>query len=89
MLREIRERGLILSVVPATEAASAEDMLNVKPTRALTHELLAQMKANKPALLKIVREDEKMERTGVIVCEHQVFDLAREFFGDQDTVGAA
>jgi hypothetical protein len=28
-----------------------------------------------------MREDEEMRRNGIIHCERQVFDFAREFFG--------
>ena len=34
-----------------------------------------------PEATRIVREDEETSRTGIIRCERQVFELARERFG--------
>jgi hypothetical protein len=36
-----------------------------------------------------MREDEEVRRTGIIQCDRQVFELAREFFGLNGKGGAA
>jgi hypothetical protein len=47
----------------------------------VTPEVAAQLSHHKQEIIRILREDEEMRRTGVIQSERQVFDLAREFFG--------
>jgi hypothetical protein len=37
----------------------------------------------------VASEAEEMRRTGIIQAERQVFDLAREYFGEQDEEGSA
>jgi hypothetical protein len=66
-----------------------EDRLNAKPTVALTPELIDEIRAHKQEIIRILREDEEMRRTGRIQSGRQVFDLAREFFGTDDSQGAA
>ena len=40
-------------------------------------------------IIRVMREDEEMHRTGIIQAERQVFGLAREYFGNDDVEGAA
>ena len=40
-------------------------------------------------IIQIMHEDEQMRRTGIIQSERQVFDLAREYFGNHGEAGAA
>ncbi len=58
-----------------------EGRLNAKPTAALTPDLIEGIKQHKQEIIRIMREDEEMHRTGIIQSERQVFELAREFFG--------
>jgi hypothetical protein len=75
LLFRISEAGIILT------CSKTEDLLNAKPTSALTPELIAEITKNKEEIIQIMREDEEMRRTGIIQSERQVFDLARDFFG--------
>jgi hypothetical protein len=40
----------------------------------------AELKKHKHEVIQILREDEEYLRTGIIQCERQVFDLARDYF---------
>ena len=51
--------------------------------------LATVLDAVEAALIRIMREDEEMRRTGIIQSEYQVFGLAREYFGLDDHEGAA
>jgi hypothetical protein len=75
LLYRISEAGITLT------CGRIEDRLNAKPTSALTPELIEGIKEHKMEIIRIMREDEEMRRTGRIVCERQVFELAREHFG--------
>ena len=59
-----------------------EDRLHYTPAGALPPDLVAELKKHKPEVIQILREDEEYRRTGIIQCERQVFDLAREYFGE-------
>jgi hypothetical protein len=83
LLFEISSRGIILT------CERNEDRLNARPTSAITPELAAEIKEHKAEIIKIMREDEQMRRTGIIQSERQVFGLAREYFGLDDHEGAA
>lgn len=61
-------------------AGKTADTLKVYPAEKLTPELAAAVKAHKEEIIKIMREDEEMRRTGVVQSERQVFDMAREYF---------
>ena len=74
-LYAISEAGLTLT------ASKTEDTLKVYPAEGLTPDLAAAIKEHKVDLIRIVREDEEMRRTGTIQSERQVFELAREYFG--------
>jgi hypothetical protein len=77
-LNAISEAGLTL------EASMTNDMLKVFPAENVTPELVAAIKEHKGEIIKIMREDEEIRRTGKIRFEWQVFELAREFFGLDD-----
>jgi hypothetical protein len=73
------EAGLIL------KASTAEDTLKVYPVERISPQLAAAIKAHKADIIKVMREDEEMRRTGVIQSERQVFEMAREYFGLDST----
>ena len=75
LLLAISEAGLTLA------ASETEDTLKVYPAENITPELAAAIRDHKAAIVRIVREDEQMRRTGIIQSERQVFQLAREHFG--------
>ncbi len=81
-LYAISEAGLTL------RASKTKDTLKVYPAEKLTSELAAAIKEHKTDLIRIMREDEEMRRTGIIQSERQVFDLAREFFGGNGRCGS-
>jgi hypothetical protein len=70
-------------------ASKTEDTLRAYPAANLTAELAAAIKEHKTDIIRIVREDEEMRRTGIIQCERQVSEIAREFFGLNEKGGAA
>jgi hypothetical protein len=63
--------------------------LQLSPRGVLPTELVAELREHKTEILKILKEDEEMGRTGIIQCESQLFGLAREFFGLNEKGGAA
>jgi TubC N-terminal docking domain len=69
----ISEAGLTLS--------ETEGTLKVYPAESITPELAEAIKKHKAEIIRILREDEEMHRTGIIQSERQVFELAREHFG--------
>jgi hypothetical protein len=73
LLYQIDAAGVVLSYF------ADEDRLNAKPTTALTPELIDEIREHKMEIIRIMREDEKMRRTGIIQSEHQVCDLAHEY----------
>ncbi|MDQ3237933.1 MAG: hypothetical protein M3Q54_10380 [Actinomycetota bacterium] len=75
LLYAISSAGLTLA------AGKTEDTLKVYPAENITPELAAEIKEHKTALIRIMREDEEVNRTGIIQSERQVFDMAREYFG--------
>jgi hypothetical protein len=66
-----------------------EDTLKLYPADRISAELAAAIKAHKEDIVKIVREDEEMRRTGIIQSERQVFEMAREYFGLDKPGGVA
>ncbi len=58
--------------------------LKVYPAENITPELAVRIKEHKAEIIRILRDDEEMRRTGIIQSQHQVFDLARESFGNQE-----
>jgi len=83
LLYQIDAAGVVLSYF------ADEDRLNAKPTMALTPDLIDEIREHKMEIIRIMREDEEMRRTGIIQSERQVFDLAREYFGLDEREGAA
>ena len=81
-LYAISEAGLTLT------ASKTEDTLKVYPAENITPELAGAIKEHKAEIIRILREDEEMRRTGFIQSERQVFDLAREYFGLDQKGGA-
>ena len=76
LLYQIDERGVTL------QCARTEDLLRYAPAGALPPDLVAELKEHKSEIIRILREDEEYCRTGIVQCERQVFDLAREHFGE-------
>jgi hypothetical protein len=77
------EAGLTL------KASITEDTLRAYPAARLTEELAATIKEHKADIIKVLREDEEMRRTGIIQSERQVFEMAREYFGLDKPGGVA
>ncbi len=75
VLFAISEAGLTLT------AGKTEDTLKVFPAERLTSELAAAIKEHKADIIRIMREDEEMRRTGIIQSERQVFYLAHKHLG--------
>jgi hypothetical protein len=75
LLYRISEQGVNL------RCDRTEDRLHYSHKGALEPELLDGLRAHKQEIIQILREDEKMRRTGIVQSERQVFDLAREHFG--------
>jgi hypothetical protein len=71
------EAGLTLT------ASKTEDTLKVHPAENITPELAVAIREHKADIIRILREDEEMHRTGIAQSERQVFELAREFFGPE------
>ena len=71
------------------KAGMTEDTLKAYPAAKLTAELATAIKEHKADIIKIVREDEKMRRTGIIQSERQVFEMARKHFGLDNAEGVA
>jgi hypothetical protein len=65
------------------------DILRAYPAENITPELAAAIRGHKSDLIRIVREDEEMRRTGIIQSERQVFEIAREYFRLNEKGGAA
>ena len=57
-----------------------KDNLKAYAAENITPELSAAIKEHKADIIRILREDEEYRRTGIIQCERQVFDLARNCF---------
>jgi hypothetical protein len=83
VLFAISEAGLTL------RASKTEDTLKVYPAERLTPELAATIKEHKADIIRVMREDEELRRTGIIQSQRQVFEVAREYFGLNEKHGAA
>jgi hypothetical protein len=81
LLIEIAERGITLT------CGSIENRLNAKPTKALTPMLIAEIKEHKAEIIALMHEDERrredrrLQESGVIQSERQVFEMAHAYFG--------
>ena len=62
------------------EAGETADVLKAYPAERLTAQLAVAIREHKARIVRILREDEEMRRTGIIQSERQVFELARELF---------
>lgn len=82
-LYAISEAGLTV------RTSMTEDTLKAYPATRLTPELTAAIKKQKAAIIKVLREDEEMRRTGVIQSERQVFEMARDYYGLDKPEGVA
>ena len=82
-LYAISEAGLTL------RASKTEDTLKVYPAENITPELAAAIREHKPEIIRILREDEEMRRTGIIQSERQALELAREVFSSNEREGVA
>jgi hypothetical protein len=71
-LYAISEAGLTLTT------STTEDTLKPYPAANLTPELAAAIKEHKTDIIRIMREDEEVRRTGIISCERQVFGIDGE-----------
>jgi hypothetical protein len=69
----------------SVRTSMTEDTLKVYPAERISPELATAIKEHKADIIRIVREDELMRRTGVIQSERQVFEIAREYFGLDST----
>jgi hypothetical protein len=83
LLYQIDEHGASL------RCGRTEDRLSFSPAGSLPPGLVAELKAHKQEIIQIMREDEELKHTGIIQSERQVFDLARESFGEQNIEGSA
>jgi L-aminopeptidase/D-esterase-like protein len=82
-LYAISEAGLTVT------ASKTEDTLKVYPAERISPELAAAIKTHKAAIIKVMREDEEMRRTGIIQSEQQVFEMVREYFALDKPEGVA
>jgi hypothetical protein len=78
LLCQIDQRGVTL------RCDKTADRLHYTPAGALPPNLVAELKEHKPEVIQILREDEEYHRTGIIQCERQVFDLARDYYFRED-----
>jgi TubC N-terminal docking domain len=76
LLCQIDEQGVTL------RCGKTKDRLRYAPAGALPPDLLAELKEHKTEVIQILRENEEYRQTGIIQCERQVFDLARDYFRD-------
>ena len=82
-LYAISEAGLTV------RTSMTEDTLKVYPAERISPQLAAAIKAHKADIIKVLREDEVMRRTGIIQSERQVFQMACEYFGLNKPEGVA
>ena len=84
LLCQIAEQGVTL------RCGRTEDRLSYSPAGALPPGLVAEIKEHKAEIIALMREDERrredrrLEETGVIQSERQVFEMVRARFGSND-----
>ena len=83
VLCAISEAGLTLT------ASETEGTLKVYPAANITPELAEAIREHKAEIVRILREDEEMRRSGIIQSERQAFEVAREHFRLDSKGGAA
>ena len=71
------------------KTSTTKDTLKAYPAENITPELAAAIKEHKAFIIRTLREDEEMRRTGIIQSERQVFEQARDYFGLNEKGGAA
>ncbi len=76
LLYQVAEHGVTL------QCSRTEDRLHYTPAGTLPPHIVTELKEHKLEVIQILREDEEYLRTGIIQCERQVFDLARNCFGE-------
>ncbi len=76
LLCQIDQHGVTL------RCEQTEDRLHYAPAGALPQDLVAELKQHKHEVIQVLKEDEEYRRTGIIQCERQVFDLARDYFSE-------
>ncbi len=76
LLYQIAEHGVTL------RCGRTEERLHYSPAGALPPHLLKELKEHKQEVIQILREDQEYRRTGIIQCERQIIDLARDYFGE-------
>ena len=54
--------------------------MHYSPPGTLPPDLVAELETRQEEIIRILREDDEFQRTGIIQTERQVFDLAREHF---------
>jgi acyl-CoA reductase-like NAD-dependent aldehyde dehydrogenase len=70
-------------------ASKFKDTLRISPPEKLTPELVDAIQEHKEEIIEIMREDQRkrenraLKETDTIESERQVFELARQYFGDQ------
>jgi hypothetical protein len=74
LLYRIAQRGVTL------RCDRTDDRLHYSPKDALEPGLLDELRGRKQEVIRVLREDEELRRTGIVQSERQVFDLAREYF---------
>ena len=77
LLFRIAEHGVTM------RCGRTEDRLHYAPAGVLPLNLVAEIIKHKPEIIRILREDEELRRTGMIQSERQVFDLARDYFKER------
>jgi len=80
LLCQIAQQGVTL------RCDKTGDRLHYAPAGALPPILMAELKEHKPEVIQILREDEEYWRTGIIQCERQVFELAKDYFREDGRV---
>ena len=81
LLIKIAEHNITLT------CGRTEERLNAKPAAALTPELIAELREHKAQIIRIMlederlREDRRLEETGIIQSKRQALELIREQFG--------
>jgi hypothetical protein len=83
VLLAVAEAGLSL------KTSMTEDTLKAYPAARISPELAAAIKEYKADIIRVLREDELMRRTGIVQSERQVFEMAREYFGLDNQEGTA
>ena len=82
LLCRIEEHGVTL------RCELGEDRLLYSPPGTLPPDIVTELRACKEEVIRVLREDDEFERTGIIQAERQVIDLTREFFDKEESGGS-